>query len=182
MKKFFKGIKGKQFLVLGLCVLVAVAGYYRFSVQESQNSVAVMGGSVDAEPLLSDTAENVEKDESAAETDYFAKARYERDCSRSEAAELLKVSANEGEDAEEVAAKNREMLEVYAKNMESETAIENMVIAKGYSDCVAFVDDTGVRVVVKSDTLQAEGVAQIKDIVITQTGAKATDIKISTKQ
>ena len=182
MKKFFKEIKAKQLLVLGLCVLVAIAGYYRFSVQEVQNSVAVMGENIDTEPAPSDTlAENMEKDESVT-TDYFAKARYERDCSRSEAAELLKVSANDGEDAEEVAAKNREMLEVYAKNMESETAIENMVIAKGYSDCVAFVDDTGVRVVVKSDTLQAEGVAQIKDIVITQTGAKATDIKISTKQ
>ena len=43
---------------------------------------------------------------------------------------------------------------------------ENMVIAKGYQDCVAFVDETGARVIVKTDSLKAESVAQIKDIVV----------------
>ena len=76
----------------------------------------------------------------------------------------------------------REMLEKAAKNIEKEAAIENMVIAKGYSDCVAFMDDSGIRVVVKADSLEAEGVAQIKDIIVGETGLKATEIKISTKQ
>ncbi len=176
MKKFLTGIRGKQILVAGLAVLVAVAGYYRWSVDKNGSTVAVMG---EAE---NKPAEAITSDEQQSDTtDYFAKARYERDCARSEAAELLKVSNTDGENAEELASKNLEMLENFAKNMEKEAAIENMVIAKGYRDCVAFVDDTGVRVVVKSDTLQAEGVAQIKDIVVEQTGAKTTDIKISTK-
>ncbi len=176
MKKFFKGIRGKQLLVSGLAVLVMVAGYYRWSVDRNIDTVAVMG---EAEPI-SDNQIAAEEEQSGM-TDYFAKARYDRDCTRSEAAELLKVSNTEGENAEELAAKNIELLEVFAKNMEKETAIENMVIAKGYRDCVVFVDDSGVRVVVKSDSLQAESVAQIKDIVVQQTGAKATQIKISTK-
>ena len=45
--------------------------------------------------------------------------------------------------------------------MEKETAIENMVISKGYQDCVAFVDETGARVIVKADSLKAESVAQL---------------------
>ncbi len=180
MKKFFNGIRGKQILVAGLAVLVMVAGYYRWTVDKDMNTVAVMG---EAKPKASNDGERMAKnDEEAGMTDYFAKARYDRDCARSEAAELLKVSNTDAENAEELAAKNIELLEVFAKNMEKETAIENMVIAKGYRDCVAFVDDTGVRVVVKSDTLQAEGVAQIKDIVVEHTGVKATDIKISTKE
>lgn len=181
MKKFFKGVRGKQILVAGLSVLVIIAGYYRWSVERTAGSVAVMNNVTSADNKIEPIPENNEEQQ-AQDSDYFAKARYERDCARSEAAELLKVSSTDGEADEELAAKNREMLEVYAKNMEQETAIENMVIAKGYSDCVAFVDDTGVRVVVKSDTLEAEGVARIKDIVVQQTGAKATDIKISTKQ
>ncbi len=185
MKKFLKGIKSKQILVLGLCVLVTVAGYYRWRVAQNINSVSVMNDEVVDRPETDahEGGGGVSEDENMAyTTDYFAKARYERDCSRSEAAELLKVSGGDGETSEELAAKNREMLEGFAKNMESETAIENMVIAKGYSDCVAFVDDSGVRVIVKSDTLAAESVAQIKDIVVSETGAKATDIKISTKK
>ena len=47
---------------------------------------------------------------------------------------------------------------------------------------MAFVEDEGVRVVVKSDKLDAEGVAKIKDIVVEQTGVKATGIKISSKE
>ncbi len=180
MKKFLKGVRGKQILVSGLAVLVMVAGYYRWSVERDRSSVAVIN---EGNPGDTEIAEIQETDsEDTGVGDYFAKARYERDCARTEAAELLKVSATDGENNEELAAKNREKLERSAKNMENETAIENMVIAKGYSDCVAFVDDSGVRVVVKSDSLEAEGVAKIKDIVVQQTGVKATEIKISTKQ
>ena len=180
MKNFIKGIKGKQILVAGLSALVIVAGVYRWTQTRDTESLVVNNA-------VSDPGIQVEKIVTADEKnddytgDYFAKARYDRDCARSEAAELLKVSVTGGEDSEEIALKNREMLEKYASDMKKETAIENMVIAKGYSDCVAFIDDSGVKVVVKSDTLQKEGVAQIKDIVVQQTGAKTTDIKISTK-
>ncbi|MBR5156031.1 MAG: SpoIIIAH-like family protein [Clostridia bacterium] len=179
MKKFLTGIRGKQILVAGLAVLVAVAGYYRWAIEKDGTTVAVMNETKNQDGLEQPLSTEKQQENM---TDYFAKARYERDCARSEAAELLKVSNTDGENAEELAEKNLEMLEVFARNMEKETAIENMVIAKGYQDCVAFVDDAGVRVVVKSDTLQAEGVAQIKDIVVDQTGAKATDIRISTKE
>lgn len=183
MKKFITGIRGKQLLAAGLSVLVIVAGFYRWTQEKNGGAVTVMNDT----PIADGQVEKIPQDdtnteETAETTDYFAKARYERDCARSEAAELLSVSADGSESSEEIAAKNREILETYAKNMERETAIENMVIAKGYQDCVAFVDDSGVRVVVKSDALHAEGVARIKDIVIEQTGAKATDIKISAKQ
>ncbi len=163
MKKLFKGIRGKQILVSGLAVLVVVAGYYRWAVDKDLASVAVMN---EVTPTEDNVEQIVDVDTQTGMTDYFAKARYERDCARSEAAELLKVSNTDSENAEALAAKNLELLEVFAKNMEKETAIENMIIAKGYRDCVAFVDDSGVRVVVKSDALQSEGVAQIKDIIV----------------
>ena len=180
MKKFLTGIRGKQFLVLGLMVLVIIAGYYRWTVDKNNSTLAVMNN----DATIQDDIEKIEDEENdtLGSDDYFARARYERDCARSESAELLKVSTNDAQSDAELAAKIQEKLEKSAKNMESETAIENMVIAKGYSDCVAFVDDTGVRVIVKSDSLEAAGVAQIKDIVVEKTGFKATEIKISTKQ
>ena len=42
MKKFFKGVRGKQILVSGLALLVMVAGYYRWTVDKDAESVAVM--------------------------------------------------------------------------------------------------------------------------------------------
>ena len=178
MKKFLTGVRGKQVLVSGLAVLVLVAGYFRWSADNQNDIVQVMS---DAVPET-DTVAEVDEIPVTNEEDYFSKARYERDCARSEATELLMVSAeNNGgsEDTDSIAA---EKIAHYAKCIESETAIENMVISKGYADCVAFVDETGVRVVVKSDALEKDGVTKIKDIVIQQTGAKATEIKISSKK
>lgn len=181
MKVFLKSIKSKQIVVAGLAVLVAVAGYYRWNVERKGEAVPVMTDGITANSELEQPEKIVETEQSDYE-DYFARARYERDCARSEAAELLKVSAQDGEDSSEQLAKNGEKLQMYAKNTEDEASIENMVIAKGYSDCVAFVDEDGVRVVVKSDSLTADGVAQIKDIVVEQTGVKTTAIKISSKE
>jgi len=61
-----------------------------------------------------------------------------------------------------------------------ETQIENLVVAKGYADCVAFMSDGGVSVVVSAaeDGLQTEDVARITDIVLSETGFTADQIKI----
>lgn len=180
MKVFLKSVRSKQILIAGLAVLVAVAGYYRWTVEQNPDSVTVMNNNVQVQPDNENITENTKSENEY--TDYFAKARYERDCARTEAAELLAVSAQGDDVNSEQRQKNAEKLAQYAKSTEDETTIENMVIAKGYSDCVAFVDEDGVRVVVKTDELNAEGVAQIKDIVIEQTSVKATAIKISSKE
>lgn len=169
MKKKLNGIRSKQILVSALAVLVIVAGYYRWTTDRT-DTVTVTN---DALPAEEGESVAVSEQDSA---DYFSKARYERDCARSEASELLKVSA-EGDT--ETSAEAAEKLARYADITEKETAIENLVKSKGYADCVAFVDDDGVRVVVKSEKLDADGVAQIKDIVIEKTGIQATGIKIS---
>lgn len=171
MKKGSNGIRSRQILVSALAVLVIVAGYYRFTT-DGGKAVTVMNETDNVGDDDAPTAEEIN-------ADYFSKARYERDCARSEATELLKVSA-EGDGS--VSADAAEKLSRYAEITEQETAIENLVRSKGYSDCVAFVEDGGVRVVVKSGKLDAEAVAKIKDIVIEQTGIKATGIKISGKE
>lgn len=175
MKKFLSGVRGKQALVSGLAILVLIAGYYRVTVERNADIKPVSNEALPLEVLeASDETDVLEED-----LDYFARARYERDCARSEATELLKVSVQSGNLEENV---NAEKIAQYAKNMENETAIENLIKAKGYEDCVAFIDDSGVSVVVKSEDMEKEGVAKIKDIVIEQTGMKATQIRISNKK
>ncbi len=175
MKKFLSGVKGKQALVSGLAILVLVAGYYRWTVEKNIDATPVASEVLPIEAVPeTNKADAVEED-----LDYFARARYERDCARSEATELLKVSVQSGNPEYDM---NAEKIAKHVKNMEDETAIENLVKAKGYSDCVAFIDDSGVSVVVKSESMEKEGVAKIKDIVIEQTGMKATQIKISNKK
>lgn len=179
MKKMLKKVRGKQILVSVLALMVIASGFYRWSLgKEEGNTVAVANEELPVEEVA-DMEENETAQETSVneETDYFALTRYERDCERTEAVEILTVAAEY--DKENTSTK--EKLEKHAKNAENETAIESLIKSKGYEDCVAFVSDEGVRVVVKATGLDAKGVAQIKDIVIETTGVKATAIKISNR-
>ena len=61
-----------------------------------------------------------------------------------------------------------------------EGQIENLVVAKGYADCVAFMGENSISVVVSAaeDGLQTEDVAKIKDIVLSETDYTVDQIKI----
>ena len=172
IKKFFKGIRGRQLLVSALAVMVIASGFYRFTsgggdaVTVSNEVLPIEEGQIATEAT-----------ETSTDTNYFARARYERDCARSETIELLTVSAIEGEKSTAI----DEKIALYAQNANNETTIENLVMAKGFNDCVAFVDEDGVSVVVKAEKLDSASVAKIKDIIIGQTGVMATKIKISCK-
>ncbi len=172
IKKFFKGIRGKQLLVSVLAVMVIASGYYRFAMGGDE-TVTVSNEVLPAEEQQALT----ETSDTTKDSDYFARARYERDCARSESVELLTVSTVEGEKSTAL----DEKIALYAQNANNETAIENLVLAKGFEDCVAFVDEEGVSVVVKAEKLDSVSVSKIKDIIIGQTGVMATKIKISCK-
>ena len=113
-------------------------------------------------------------------SDYFASARLTRQQARDSALSLLKeASENDSVDEETVneAAKSIQTLASYTL---SEAQIENMITAKGYDDCVVFLSEDGVSVVVSAgeEGLQTEDVARITDIVKQETGLTAESIKI----
>ena len=69
---------------------------------------------------------------------------------------------------------------VMAQSAMREARIENMVIAKGYRDCVVFINDNGVNVIVAKPEggLKDADIARIKDIVMGEAGVTADLIKI----
>ena len=64
--------------------------------------------------------------------------------------------------------------------LEPEAAAELLLEAKGYEDCVVFMSEDGVSVVVSTgeEGLQTEDIARITDIVKQETGLSAESIKI----
>ena len=112
--------------------------------------------------------------------DYFASARLTRQQARDSALSLLKeASENDDVDAE-TASEAAKSIETLASYTLSEAQIENMVTAKGYEDCVVFMSEDGVSVVVSTgeEGLQTEDIARITDIVKQETGLSAESIKI----
>ena len=114
------------------------------------------------------------------EESYFDTARLSRQESRDAALAMLQQTVNDpNADATAVFAAS-EGIETMASDTMAETEIENLVTAKGYEDCVAYIGDNSVSVVVSTGGkgLEAADVAKVTDIVMGQTSFDANQVKI----
>lgn len=192
-----KHFKGRQILLLGLVALVIVAGYYRWTLESKGETVPVMtdtlpaGEGDNALPAGGDaqpTEEITQNDTAQSETEnmntsnYFAQSKQTRDIARSESMEVFKEVTSDSNADKDSKEQANAKLTAAADNMAKESTIEGLVKSKGFEDCFVTVDDSGVNVVVKGNQLEKDSVAQIKDIVIAQTGVKAGKIRVSNAQ
>ena len=116
-----------------------------------------------------------------AENDYFATVVLNRQQSRDEAIDVLKL-VSESEEASEEAreAANLEISKI-ANDIQNEANIETLVKAKGFEECIAIISGDSVSVIVDRENLQAAEVAQIFTIVYETTGVDAENISIINK-
>ena len=173
---------------MAVLVCAAVALNWRYSseavqgTQETQDTdTKILGEAALVSGQEDDTASGA-ADEAEVYTgsDYFASARLTRQQARDNAISLLQEAAEqEGADAA-TANEASEGIQALASYTLKEAQIENLVTAKGYADCVAFMGEDSISVVVSTDTgeLTAEDVAKITDIALAETGLPASGIKI----
>ena len=80
---------------------------------------------------------------------------------------------------EDVLNEASQTMQVLAAYTVAESQIESLVVAKGYADCVAFMGDDAISVVVSDpDGLDTVDVARIKDIVVSETSYTPDQIRI----
>ncbi len=111
-------------------------------------------------------------------TDYFAAVRLSRQEARDSAVSLLQEAMAYNNDTEYVQTSSQ--LEQLIQTALCEAQIESLVIAKGYTDCVAYMNEKGISVAVASPEggLQQADVAVIADIVISQSGITMEEIRV----
>ena len=120
------------------------------------------------------------EDTISTSTDYFAAVRLSRQQARDNAVNLLQeamaYSGSEGSKDVESAMELEEIVQTAL----SEAQIESLIIAKGYTDCVAYMSGEGISVAVSSPEggLQQADVAVIADIVMTQSDYSLDDIRV----
>ena len=170
---------------MAILVCAAVALNWKYSGEDAAKDAQETGSKLLGEATLVSGQEGDSEgaaDEEAVYTgsDYFASARLTRQQARDNAISLLKDAAEqEGADTA-TANEASESIQVLAAYTLKEAQIENLVTAKGYKDCVAFMGDESISVVVSTGTgeLTAEDVAKITDIAMAETGLDAGGIKI----
>lgn len=198
----------RQFTLLTLVAALGVAVYLNWEYAKSdallpddaQAAAADSGVSVSAgaeedagaltDPLTTDTASSEgNKNYGDAQLvsigqkssdQYFDEARLSREKSRDEALDTLEKSLKKANLTEEEKAELTARLSGVVESITAESDIENLVKAKGFVDCVAFVDDGKVNVTVQTpgEGLDQEQVAQIRDVVLSRCEVKAQDITV----
>lgn len=111
---------------------------------------------------------------------YFDQARLTRSQTRDEALDTLQKSLKSAKLSEEEKKALTDQLSGIITSIAAEGEIETMVKAKGFVDCVAFLDGGRANLTVQTPDgqLSADQVAQIRDIVVAKASVPAHNITI----
>lgn len=181
-------------VVAAVVLFVCGAVYLNWSYQKGQTEAAgkTLGEAElvsmqTADPLLSASPDpSASPAASAAPSDaskgsgYFDSARLNRQEARDSALSILQEAVADENASETMKEESSAAIQTLANYTVSEAQIENLVTAKGYADCVAFISDDSASVVVSAtpDGLTDADVARITEIVTDETGLEASSIKI----
>lgn len=171
-------INRRHIILTALVVALAAAIFvnYRFSQPANVTVSAKTSSAIGDSAYVSG--------QNAGEGDYFASIRLTRTQSRDKITSVLKqvssdTSATTAEKAVAVGAATQ-----LAKDMNTELAVETLVRAKGFSDCVCLINGKAASIVVKpkaASGLSAADSAQIYDIALKQTNFSKNNITIIAK-
>ena len=177
----------KKNMVAAAILVTVCAGIYVNWLYTEDAATSDLTDTLDTQKVMSDETLVLSDDMAAlaagesletTASDYFAAVRLSRQQARDNALNMLEeaMAYADGTKASESTAQ----LEDIVQTALSEAQIESLVIAKGYTDCVAYMTNEGISVAVSAPEggLQAADVAVIADIVMSQSDYLLTDIRI----
>lgn len=193
-KNGFNQIWKRNAVAGAITLFVCAAVYLNWTYQQEAEMGKMLGeatmvGSETTDPLLqedvmssdlpnySDLSETVDNT-AQIKSDYYATARLNRQQARDSALSLLQDAAH-GEDTA-IAEEANAAIQTMANYTVTEAQIENLVVAKGYTDCVAFMGDDSISLAVSSveGGMTETDTARIVDVVNQAAGYTASQIKI----
>ena len=171
IKKFFSKINiDRRFLVVtGMVALLVITGYLNFTLSSPADAAADQ--SVAADNSNDGTL-------TASSGNFFVDFRTTRESSREKELNNIDSVINNPNTDTSTLSQAQQMKLQLSKDMETETVLEGLIKAKGFDDAVVTLYTNSINVVVKKQQLTTEEVARILDVVKTETGQKAENIKI----
>ena len=174
MKQLWKRNAVAAVILVLVCAAIFLNGRY---AEKAEKPAKVLGQAQQVDAAADDAAEVSGE---AGGKDYFASARLTRQQSRDEALSLLK-SASAAEDAsQETIDSAMRAISAMASDSMTETQIENLLLAKDFSECVVYITEEGITVAVPApaDGLSTAQVATITDVIVSETDYTAPQIKV----
>lgn len=172
----------KNMVAIAMLVVVCAGIYINWAYTEDQATVDLTQ-TLNEDKLLSQDllvlGPSGQSQQSKDTTeDYFAAVRLSRQEARDNAITLLQEAM--AYDNDTTVSASQTQLEQLVQSALTESQIESLVIAKGYTDCVAYISDEKISIAVASpeNGINEQDVAVIADIVMSQSGFKLEDIYV----
>ena len=198
-------LKRNQFIVVVLALMLITAGYLNFISRNEENTqtagiieetalaeigdaTLVSSNAVQSENVNEEMIENtvevqenvsIETTQNTIENDYFASSRLEREKMYSQMLESYQTILESSEISD--AQKEVSQTEINKINNTKNAIMiaENLLKTKDIEDIILLVNDKSINVVVKTDKLSQDKVAQIQNIVSREMNAEIDNIHIT---
>ena len=177
LKKLFSSKVSKSLAVFLVVVLIGAAVYVNYKM--FYDPVDAMG--YGDNNMQNNTDSSAQTGSNAGEENYFTATALNRQQSRDEAIDVLKLVSESDESSEEARAEASAKISQIAVDIQNENNIETLVKAKGFEECVAIISENSVSVIVGAEELQAAEAAQILAIVYDTTGINPENVSIINK-
>ncbi len=182
-------------VIVAIVLFVGAAVYLNWSYNKSQSAdeaagasesqkilgqASMVNGEEKEDGLLAGENEGAQKDAGVETNGYFSTARLNRQQARDSALELLQQAAEDEKAEQSMIDEANASIQTMAALTLSEAQVENLVTAKGYADCVCFINENSASVVVSrlENGLTEADVARIAEIVKEETGLSMGQVTI----
>lgn len=158
----FSNINRRHLTLIGLVVIIGVAGY--ININYTEDAVETLAP-VETVPVVE-------------ESDEYTTAIMERDNKRSESMQVYRDIIDNSNCDQKTKENAQTMLTSSAKYINDESTIENSLKAKGIEKSIVYIDGEEVTAIIYDKKLDEVLVSQIKDIIENVSGFSAEKIKI----
>ena len=200
-------IKKGSVAIYVLAMMLVTAGYWSYISNESQTlqTVSLSQNNQESEnereehlgdatlvtnnelingenAIIEDESEEETTETSATQEDeYFQESKLSRDTMYSQTLETYQGILNNSNVSEEQKAIVAQQITELNKEKNAIMICENLISTKGFNNCVIFVNVESISVIIQTDELKQDEIAQIQNIISREMEAKVENIHIMTK-
>lgn len=190
MKRGILKVGRRNWIILGAVVLIVGAAALNWVLFTGADegfdyaaSAGMSSGSLDAStpPQTGESGDGISDAGADPDDAYFAATQVSRQRARDEAMEVLRAVVESETAVETVKGQALSDISRIALDIEREANIETLITSKGFAQCVAVVNGESANIIVQSDGLLPNEIAQINEIVYEQAGILPANVKIIEK-
>lgn len=179
---------GKRHVILaGLVLALGAAVYLNWQFAPTENFVLpTKSSSVSdselgkAEFVSANVSEDAQQTIANTSNDLLAESRLNRQTARDTVLDELEKQLEAVSTDATLKAQALESRTNHVNNIQLENTVETLIKAKGFTDCMVFINDDKVTVLLlESDDLTSEKISIVTEIITGQTGADISNITIT---